>query len=293
MLKYLSILIAFFFVYNSTAVAQQIGTDFKVYKSSNKNEIQLNDIVADVNTGEVLIFGELHDDSIGHLLEKKIYELLHQKHKAQTILTLEMFERDVQHILNEYLNGIISEKNFIKEARAWNNYKDYKPLIEFAKENKLKVVAANSPARHTNLVTRKGLTELNTLDKTTKKNWIAPLPVDTLTGGYHERFMEIMGGHSAPGMNLYQSQNFWDATMSYSIHKALKQNKNSIAFHLNGKFHSDFYGGVAERLIKDYKRKVKTIACLYQEDVNAPDWEQLKGMADYIILTKKKEKPIE
>ncbi len=36
-----------------------------------------------------------------------------------------------------------------------------------------------------------------------------------------------MGGHTTPGMNLYQSQNFWDATMSYSIAEAMKQQKES------------------------------------------------------------------
>lgn len=271
--------------------AQQIGKDYKVYKSNDHKEIQLNDIVSQLKAGDVLIFGELHDDSIGHLLEMQIYSMVYQKFNNQTILTLEMFERDVQHVLNEYLAGIISEKNFIKESRAWNNYKDYKPLIEFAKEKKLKVVAANAPARYTNLVTRKGLNALNDLDKNVKKNWIAPLPVDTLTGRYHDGFMEIMGGHSVPGMNLYQSQNFWDATMSYSIHQALKQNKNSIAYQINGKFHSDYHSGLTERLRNDYKRNVTTIACLYQDDIHSPDWSQLSEMADYIILTKKKEKP--
>ena len=40
----------------------------------------------------------------------------------------------------------------IKEARAWNNYKDYKPAVKFAKENKLSVIAANTPRRYVSMV---------------------------------------------------------------------------------------------------------------------------------------------
>ncbi len=120
--------------------------------------------------GQVLIFGEQHDDSIGHLLERNIFAALNGRFGRELILSMEMFHRDVQYIVNEYLAGQISEKNFIKEARAWDTYKtDYRTTVELAKEKQLKVIAANAPSRYTNLVTRKGLEALNGLDKEVKK----------------------------------------------------------------------------------------------------------------------------
>ena len=182
---------------------------------------------------------------------------------------------------------MISEKNFIKEARAWDTYKsDYRPVVEFAKVNKLKVIAANAPSRYTNIVTRKGLTALDGLSKHVRDNFIAPLPVDTMTGKYYDRFMEVMGGHSTPGMNLYQSQNFWDATMSWSIAKYLQKNKGFKVLQLNGRFHSDEHLGTLAQLQKRLpKVKIANISAFSADDFSNPDWEKYKGLGDYIIVS--------
>lgn len=269
------------------AFAQTAGSDYKIYSTAQKKEVAIADIVNAVAPGEVLIFGEQHDDSIGHLLERNIFAALNERFGKELILSMEMFHRDVQYIVNEFLAGQISEKNFIKEARAWDTYKtDYRPTVELAKEKQLTVVAANAPSRYTNLVTRKGLEALNGLDKEVKKKYIAPLPIDTLTGVYYDKFLEAMGGHTTPGMNLYQSQNFWDATMSYSIAEAMKQQKKAIVFQMNGRFHSEYHSGLAGRLASVYKKKVTTISCFSPEDFNAPDWAAYAPLADYIIVTK-------
>ena len=61
---------------------------------------------------------------------------------------MEMFERDAQIVLDEYLNDLITEKKFLDDSRPWENYKtDYRPLVEFARVNKLNVIAANAPRR--------------------------------------------------------------------------------------------------------------------------------------------------
>lgn len=267
--------------------AQNPGSDYKIYSTSLKKEVAVADIVNAVTPGQVLIFGEQHDDSIGHLLERNIFAALNERFGNELILSMEMFHRDVQYIVNEYLAGQISEKNFIKEARAWDTYKsDYRPTVELAKEKQLQVIAANAPSRYTNLVTRKGLDALNGLDKEVKQKYIAPLPVDTLTGIYYDKFLEAMGGHTTPGMNLYQSQNFWDATMSYSIAEAMKKKKKAVVFQLNGRFHSEYHSGLAGRLERVYGKKVTTISCFSPEDFEAPEWAKYTPLADYIIVTK-------
>ncbi|PSK93903.1 ChaN family lipoprotein [Taibaiella chishuiensis] len=267
--------------------AQSAGVDYKVYSTTLKKEVTIDDIVKDVVAGQVLIFGEQHDDSIGHLLERNIFAALEGRFGKDLVLSMEMFHRDVQYIVDEYLAGQISEKNFIKEARAWDTYKsDYRPTVEFAKEHGLPVIAANAPSRYTNLVTRKGLGALDGLSKEVKKKYIAPLPVDTLTGIYYDKFLEAMGGHTTPGMNLYQSQNFWDATMSYSIAEAMKKNKHAVVFQMNGRFHSEYHSGLAGRLERVYKKKVTTISTFAPADFAAPDWAAYAPLADYIIVTR-------
>jgi uncharacterized iron-regulated protein len=70
---------------------------------------------------------------------------------------MEMFERDCQLVLDEYLNDYITDGQLVKEGRAWKNYKDYRPMVNIAKQHHQKVVAANAPRRYANMVSRNGL----------------------------------------------------------------------------------------------------------------------------------------
>jgi uncharacterized iron-regulated protein len=197
-----------------------------------------------------------------------------------------MFHTDVQPIINEYLSGLISEKNFIKEARAWNNYLDYKPMIDFASSQKLDVIGANAAARYSNAVTKSGLTVLQQFPENAKQ-WIAPLPIDTATGRYHDKFIETLGGHDMGPMKIFQTQNFWDATMAWSIAKYAKANKDKKIFQVNGRFHSDERLGTLAKL-KKYapKLKILNISCFPAADFDAPNWSTYQALGDYIILTR-------
>src|ERR1700742_3856154 len=116
---------------------------------------------------------------------------------------MEMFETDCQTPLNEYLQDLIREKSLITDARTWPNYKDYKPMIEYARLNHIPVIAANASSRYIHLVSVDGLSSLQRLDKTAL-SWLPPLPIDTATGPYYEKFATIMGGHGAMGgMQLF------------------------------------------------------------------------------------------
>ncbi|MES2446399.1 MAG: ChaN family lipoprotein [Bacteroidota bacterium] len=265
--------------------AQDITKHYKIYDIKKQKTIAVDDIITDMSNADVLFFGEEHNDSIGHYLEALIFKKLATAYSGKAALTLEMFHTDVQPIINEYLSGNISEKNFIKEARAWNNYKDYKPMIEEAKTNKLAVIGGNAAARYSNAVTRNGIDILNTFLKESKQ-FIAPLPIDTATGRYYDKFVETLGGHSMGGMKVYQTQNFWDATMAWSIAKFAKANKNVKIFQVNGRFHSDEKLGTLAKL-KNYapKLRILNISSFSAEDFSNPNWEKYKALGDYIIVT--------
>jgi len=284
MRRYHILIIILLLFHYSFAQEPQNNNNFIIYDAAQRTEITLAALTDRIPSGSILIFGEQHDDSTGHILESLVFEMLSQKFNNDIVLTMEMLESDIQPVVDEYLSGLISEKNFRKEARTWNNYDDYRPLVEYARQQGIRVIAANAPARYVNLVTRRGLSALNELSRQSKK-YIAPLPVDTLNGDYYTRFLEAMGGHTIPGMHLYESQNLWDATMAYFIHKARKKYKPAVVMQLNGRFHSDYHSGIAERLNKR-KNKVITISCLPFTDIKRGDRAQYQALADYIILTK-------
>src|SRR5579872_1431227 len=96
-------------------------------------------MIAELGSADVVFIGEEHDQTMGHALEMAILQGL-STHTAPRALSLEMFERDVQLVLDEYLAGHITEASFLQAARPWPNYKtDYRPLVEFCKANGIPV----------------------------------------------------------------------------------------------------------------------------------------------------------
>lgn len=287
MKKFFSLILAFvpFFV-----MAQDMSKHYKIYDSRTGKQATIETIVTEMNKADVLFFGEEHNDSTGHFLEALIFKKLNEAYPKKVALTMEMFHTDVQPIINEYLAGIISEKNFIKEARAWNNYKDYKPMVELAKINNLPVIGGNAAARYSNAVTRSGLGVLNSLPAQSK-SFLPPLPVDTASGRYYEKFIETLGGHNMGGMKVYQAQNFWDATMAWSIASFAKKNKGMKIFQVNGRFHSDEKLGTLAKL-KGYSPKLNilNISSFSADDFENPNWENYRKLGDFIIVTDPKVK---
>ncbi|UKJ06623.1 ChaN family lipoprotein [Solitalea lacus] len=270
------------------AAAQDSSRQFKIYSTKTKSLISLDELIRTTSTGQVILFGEEHNDSVGHAVQASLFKGLYAKYGNKVALSMEMFERDVQLILNEYLAGLITEKNFKTDARSWKNYTDYKPLIEFAKENKLLVLAANAPSRYVNRVSRLGLSSLNDLSEQAKQ-WLPTLPIDTLQGAYYDKFLKTMGSHSMPGVQIYQSQNLWDASMVETIVSFLKKNSDYKVLNLNGRFHSDEFLGTCYRL-KKAGLKVATISCFAYDLFDTPDFSKLQNLADYVILTDPKVK---
>lgn len=271
----------------SIVFGQVISTaHYKIYNTSTQKTATITEIIDKSSQVDVLFFGEEHNDSTGHNLEYTLFKGLTKKYAGRTALSMEMFQTDCQLVLNEYLSDAIREKNMISDARTWPNYTDYRPMVELAKLNHLPVIAANAPSRYTNMVTRNGLASLQQLTPLAK-SYLAPLPIDTATGAYYDKFVKIMGGHEAmAGMQIYQSQNLWDATMAWSIAKFLKDHPQFKILQLNGGFHSeDKLGAVAQ--LKKYapKARVLSIASYADDNFENPDWNKFRQMADYIILT--------
>jgi uncharacterized iron-regulated protein len=284
-MKFLTVLLLLYFPLFSLC-QENPSQHYKIYDTKNKKLVSVGDIIENMDKADVLFFGEEHNDSTCHVLEYTLLKQLVQKYPGKVGLTMEMFETDCQTVLNEYLNGLIRKKNFINESRAWHNYKDYQPLIELAKTEHIPVVAANAPARYVNMVNRMGLNSLQNLD-VTGKSWLPPLPVDTAAGIYYEKFLKVMGGHNnMGGMQMFQAQNLWDATMGWSIARFFKKHRDYKILQINGGFHSEEKLGTPAQL-KKYapKARILNIACFSDDSFDNPDWSKFSYDNDYIILT--------
>lgn len=296
-LNFLLLLILFSF----RAFAQEGLTEknYRIYDTRLGKEVKLEDIVESMAQNNVLIYGEEHNDSVTHFLQNKLLSMLFARFGPEVALSMEMFDRDVQAVMNEYLQGFIREKNFKKDARTWSNYRDYRPMVEFAKEKKLPVICANAPSRYTNMAGRLGQESLQKLPRQTQQ-WLAPLPYDTAAGAYYEKLTGISLHAPASGdtakkkmpvmnmgnFNLVVAQSLWDATMAYSIASYWKANKKKKIFQLNGRFHSDERFAIVTQLSK-YAPKAKVIVISSASDENFPNirWSDYQKEGDFVIIT--------
>ena len=281
------LLAATLLVYQISFPQSGIEKHFKIFDVKAKQLTTVEKIAAACSDANVIFFGEEHNDSAGHFLEATIFNALQKEYGNKLALSMEMFETDCQLVVNEYLAGFISEERFIKEARAWTNYKDYKPAVEIAKKNNLAVIAANPPRRYVNMVGRKGMRSLDSLPKASKK-FLPHLPYDTATGRYRDKFMEFMKGGSPGTSNarIFYSQSLWDAGMANSIYQYWRKNKDQKIFHMVGRFHCDEKLGTAEQLQKRKAGlKIFNISCFSDSSFANPDWSAFSHLGDYIIIT--------
>ncbi|MQP24453.1 iron-regulated protein [Flavobacterium sp. LMO8] len=228
---------------------------------------------------DVVLFGEIHDNSLVHWLQLEFTKDLAQR--KSLVLGAEMLEADNQKQLDQYLKGKINQKQLDSSARLWKNYKtDYKPLVDFAKEKKINFIATNVPRRYASLVFKKDLVALDSLSAQ-EKSWIAQLPIafDINLLGY-KSMMSMQGGHA--GEKMPKAQAIKDATMAYFINKNRKE--NSIFVHYNGTYHSDNYEGINWYLRKlDAGIKIVTIAMVEQKDITKLEAEHY-NKADFILV---------
>ncbi len=262
---------------------------YRVYDANGKPS-SIDKIVKKLKKIDVVFLGENHDDSVAHKLQFEIFKNAFGKYgkKRKVILSLEMFEKDVQIVVNEYLNDLIPEKQFLASSRPWGNYKtDYRPLVEFAKENKLEIIAANAPRRYVNMVSRLGRSSLNQLTPQAKQ-WLPPLPYSQSSKRYSKKFNALMGGHGSA--KILDSQALWDASMSNSIAESFKHNKKNLVVHLNGAFHTESRMGTVEHLLKYRpKTRVLVVTMRYVKDFTSFDRSKYAGLGDFVILTDTKQ----
>ena len=271
---------------------------------------------------DVVFIGEAHDDPTGHALEAELLERAVARYAAGAVdprgrhdvgrtvaLSLEFFERDVQLVLDEYLAGLITESAFTDASRPWSRYAtDYRPLIEYAKEHGIDVIAANAPRRYVTMVTRGGREALDALSADARA-FLPPLPYGQPSAAYRDQWIETIarvmeqegtkcgvpvadslavappGAHGAMG-NQLQGQALWDAAMAWSIAEYLDEHPDALVLHMVGGFHVARGTGTPEHLA-DYRPDADAVIVMLRPvddiDTFAPASDGEWG--DFVIQT--------
>ncbi|WP_240676259.1 ChaN family lipoprotein [Botryobacter ruber] len=269
----------------TTGATAQDKPAYKLFTKKGK-PVSYGNMLQELQKADVVLFGEQHNDPIAHWLQLEAAKDLYKAHQGNVVIGAEMFEADVQLVLNEYLADQVAETNFEQEARPWPNYKtDYKPVIRFAKDMGIPVVATNVPRRYAAMVASGGLEALDKISDDGKR-YLAPLPVtvDMNLPGY-KKMIGMFGGSthgSVKSEHIVQAQALKDATMAHFILQQVKNGKKVL--HLNGAYHSDNFEGIGWYLKQQQPQlKLQSITTVLQDDLEKLQ-EEHQEKADYILV---------
>ncbi|GAB4008598.1 ChaN family lipoprotein [Spirosoma migulaei] len=288
------------------------GPDRPAYRlyTQNLKSTTYAKLLRQATEADVVFFGELHNDPICHWLELQLTKDLQAAKKGNLILGAEMFESDNQTALSDYVQGKTTAKELATQARLWPNFTtDYKPIADFAREQHIQFIATNVPRRYARLVSRQGLSALDTISAEAKRQ-VAPLPltVDLTLPGY-KAMMDMMsspapssstttsgtststtanlhGTTSDMTANFARAQAIKDATMAYFIQQNLKPGQTLL--HFNGDYHSKNFEGIVWYLRQQQSTgatrplKILTLSSVEVSDIDNPASEN-RNLADFVL----------
>lgn len=283
-IKFISFLILILGIGTKLTNAQNTNPEvYRLYNNKGKT-VNYQQMLQQLSKADVVLFGEIHNCAITHWLELRILQSLYLQHGDNMALGMEMLEADNQLIVDEHLKGLVFSDRFEQEARLWQNYAtDYAPLVSFARENKIPVVATNVPRRYAAMVKEHSFGVLDTLSNEAK-HYLPPLPFAYQHNPQAEQGFAMMqmirGKKNKPNNQYYaEAQALKDATMAWHI----AQTKKTKMLHINGNIHSDANSGIITYLkIYAPQKKIITIRAVRQEDIKTLD-DAYKGLADFYI----------
>lgn len=255
-------------------------------------EISVDKVAQLAQKYDIVFFDEYHDQRAIHEAELDFFRAMHRAN-PDMILSLEMFERDVQPVMDNYLAGKITEDEFAANSRPWPNYAEaYRPLVEFAKSEDIYVLAGNIPRRIANQYAKAG--DFSTIAGEDKQY----MPQKHLVeyGKYYEKFKAYMsGGDENTHMKMtperiekfYKAQCLKDDTMAESLYEYSKAHPGTKILHMQGDFHGGDHLGVVEKVHKlNHDLKLLVIT-----PVEAKDYEMVKdkfGKNDIVVTFERK-----
>ncbi len=239
----------------------------------------------EVKNKRVLFVGEYHDNYAHHISQKKIIQKLHED-GAKVAIGMEMFQRRFQAVIDDYLAGKIDEKLFLQKSEYFSrwgyDYKLYKPIMIYAKENNIPIIALNLEKEITKKISRAGLDSLSVEDKK-----MIPKDLDFSDESYKKRLLDVfndpehlaaMPAKYRPNLEyLYQAQILWDETMAESTASYLKSHPERIMIVLAGNGHLEYFVGIPARV----KRRVDIPMSVLLQDS-----EKEEGKADKYLFPK-------
>ncbi|MBW1997684.1 MAG: ChaN family lipoprotein, partial [Deltaproteobacteria bacterium] len=220
-----------------------------------KSLLPLNEIISKAALSKVVFVGEKHDRYGDHLVQLEVIRGLRQLYPKLAI-GMEMFQRPYQEALDRYVSGTIDEETFLRESRyfsTWRyNYNLYRDILQYARRERIPVIALNQDNELVSRVAEVGLEKLGREER-------ARIPEELAfeDASYEERLrkafdmhqVELPGGQAPKVFEYFhQAQNVRDETMAETIAEFLTKNPDYRVVVLAGNGHLEYGSGIPSRV---------------------------------------------
>jgi uncharacterized iron-regulated protein len=202
--------------------------------------VTLSELLDDIRDANMIFIGELHGHAGHHHAQLQIIRELHERGEPVAV-AVEMFRRENQNILDRWVAGEISERQFLKVYNQdWGMWEYYQGIFVYARQNRIPMVAMNISREITQQVARQGFQSLSPrqLDD------LPPIRCD-VDPAYEEFIRRALGGHAHSDhnfKNFCEAQMVWDNVMAESILEFLGENPDYIVVVLAGSGHAWKHG---------------------------------------------------
>ncbi len=213
-------------------------------------------ILSALTRARVVYLGETHDSAADHQAQLEIIQSLYRSN-PQLAIGLEMFQRPAQQALDNYLLGKLTETELQVQSQynqRWGfAWEFYAPILRFARQHQLPLIALNTPTEVIRKVARGGLERLTPEDQ----QYIPPIgEIDTSNGVYRQKIQQAYQDHQGHGHSsldfdyFFQAQVLWDETMAEAIAQFLQANPEHQVIVLAGVGHIAYGHGIPSRVAR-------------------------------------------
>jgi uncharacterized iron-regulated protein len=258
------------------------------------------EIIRNAASQDVVLLGEQHDEEDHHRWQLQMLAALHAQ-RPTMVIGFEMFPRRVQPVLDQWVAGTLSPREFLKQA-DWNTVwafpqQIYMPLFEFARINKIPMIALNIDSKLSRQVAEKGWSKIPLAEREGVGQPAPPLPAyRNFLRDIYATHVAMQGKSAAKGKanqeesfnGFVDSQLAWDLAMAEGLAKELNRKERPLLVGIMGSGHIRFGHGVPHQL-RDLG--VTRIASLLPIDLDDECKTLRPGMADAVFTLPEKPQP--
>ena len=269
--------------------AQQSHQDTEVVSAVDLKGLKsLNEIAAKLATHRTVFVGESHTNYGDHLNQLAIIKGLHKHWGSKISIGLEMIQQPYQSFLDRYIAGEINERAMLKGVEWYDRWKYdfrlYRPIFDYAKQQKIPLIALNIPQELTKRISKVGINGLKPFERKQ-----LPAFIDYSNKAYTKRITKVFSNHSSTSSKgvkkFIDAQLGWDEGMAFSAAKYLKNYPKKKMVIIAGSGHVINYEGIPSRL----DRQLKTNSAVV---LNDSEGDSTASSGDYLLFSAERRLPL-